>query len=280
MPRQTIQRIVETRGAGLHSGVTTDLRLEPGQAGQGIVFERRDRPGSPRIPAALARVAATERRTSLALDGLDVHTVEHLLAACWALGIDDLTVTLDGPEVPILDGSFAPFVALLDAAGRQFRAGHRRIAWLVDCVEISAGVARYRAEPHQQLDLQVTLEYPEPVIGRQTLALPVTAETFRRELQAARTYGFEEELAGLRNRGLLAGASLGAGLLLDRTSVRNGPLHWPDEFVRHKAGDLLGDLALLQAGLRARVTADRPSHHGNVALAQAIAAVARFSEEA
>ena len=209
-----------------------------------------------------------------------MHTVEHLLAACWALEIDDLTAALDGPEVPILDGSFAPFVALLDAAGRRAQPGHRRLACLADRVEITAGAAWYRADPDDQLHLQVTLEYLEPVIGRQTLALPVTEESFRRELQAARTYGFEEELAPLRDRGLLAGASLGAGLLLDRTSVRNGTLRWPDEFARHKAGDLLGDLALLQASLRARVTAHRPSHHGNIALAQAIAAMARFSEEA
>ncbi len=280
MPRQTIQRIVETAGPGLHSGVVTRLWLEPGQPGQGIVFERRDHPGPPRIPAALARVAATERRTSLQLDDLEVQTVEHLLAACWALGVDDLTVALDGPEVPILDGSFAPFVALLDAAGPRPHPGRRRLAALPGPVEVTAGEASYRAEPSEQLQLRVTLEYLEPVIGQQTVALPVTAESFRRELQSARTYGFETELIPLRNRGLLAGASLGAGLLLDQTSVRNGQLHWPDEFARHKAGDLLGDLALLQAGLRAAITAHRPSHRGNVALARTIAEVARYSEEA
>lgn len=280
MPRQTTRRIVETAGPGLHSGVPARLWLEPGNPGQGIVFERRDWPGSPGIMANLANVSTTDRRTGLGVAGLEIQTVEHLLAACWALGIDDLTAALDGPEVPILDGSFAPFVALLDDAGRRSHAGSRRLATLSEQVEVTAGSARYQAEPDPAFQLQVTLEYAEPVIGRQTVALPVTAESFRKELQAARTYGFEAELAPLRDRGLLAGASLGAGLLLDETSVRNGPLRWPDEYVRHKAGDLLGDLALLQAGLRARVIAHRPSHHGNVALAKAIAAVARFSEEA
>jgi UDP-3-O-acyl N-acetylglucosamine deacetylase len=279
MPRRTIAHAVEVAGAGLHSGARTALRLEPGEPGQGIVFERRDLGHGNRIPASLDHVAATERRTALRSGSHRVDTVEHLMAALYALEIDDLLVILRGPEVPILDGSFAPFVALVDQAGREDRAGPVRRAHIGATLRITEGDAIYRVEPADGLDLRVTLIYDEPVIGRQCTDLRISGESFRAEVQAARTFGFIREVELLRARGLAGGATTDNAIVLDRDSVLNTRLRWPDEFARHKTGDLLGDLALIGARLNVRVDAYRPSHRGNLTCAHAIARAARFTEE-
>jgi UDP-3-O-acyl N-acetylglucosamine deacetylase len=277
--RRTIARAVELSGIGLHSGAAATVRLEPAALGKGIVFERRDLgPGRP-IRASLDQVAATERRTALRNGAHRADTVEHLLATLYALEIDDLVVALSGPEIPIFDGSFAPFVGLVDRAGRQERAGTVRRAALSSTLRVTEGDSLYRVEPAKGLELRVTLEYAEPVIGRQGVVYQVSPETFRKELQAARTFGFLREVEELRTRGLLGGATPDCAIVLDDVSVVNTTLRWPDEFARHKAGDLVGDLALVGARLSLRVDAFRPSHRGNIACAQAIARAARFSEE-
>ncbi|HTS87855.1 MAG TPA: UDP-3-O-acyl-N-acetylglucosamine deacetylase [Gemmatimonadales bacterium] len=280
MPRRTIARPVEITGTGLHSGAQVSVRLEPAAPGAGIAFERRDLSGTRPIPARLDHVAATERRTALRLGAHRADTVEHLLAAIYAQGIDDLVVALLGPEVPILDGSFAPFVSLLDEAGHVDRPGATRRARLGALLRITEGDAHYIVSPHEVFGLEVTLEYLEPVIGRQTVEVVVTADSFRRDIQRARTYGFLGEIEPLRGRGLLAGAGAECGILLDEGTVLNTTLRWPDEFARHKAGDLIGDLALLEARLTLRIAAYRPSHRGNLACARAIAHAAHFTEEA
>jgi len=280
VPRRTITRAVELEGAGLHSGARAVLRLEPGEPGRGIVFQRRDLGRGRLIPGRLNHVAATERRTALRNGAHRVDTVEHLLAALYALEVDDLLVILRGPEVPILDGSFAPFVALLDQAGCREQSGEVRWAQLSATLRVTEGDAIYRIEPAEGLDLQVTLAYDEPVIGRQRAALRVSGVSFREEIQAARTFGFLREVEMLRARGLLGGATPDCAIVLDQGSVLNTTLRWPDEFARHKAGDLIGDLALIGARLNVRVDAYRPSHRGNIACASAIARAARFTEEA
>jgi UDP-3-O-acyl N-acetylglucosamine deacetylase len=280
MPRRTIARPVEVQGAGLHTGARAALRLEPGEPGTGIVFERRDLGRGHAILAGIDQVAATERRTALRNGPHRADTVEHLLAALYALEIDDLRVLLSGPEVPILDGSFAPFVELLDKAGRRERSGMTRRASLSTMLRVTEGDAIYRLEPSPVLSLCVTLAYVEPVIGRQRVGLTVTGDSFRAEVQGARTFGFLSDVDVLRARGLLGGASGDCAIVLDETSVLNTTLRWPDEFARHKAGDLLGDLSLIGARLALRVDAFRPSHRGNIACARAIARAARFTEEA
>jgi UDP-3-O-acyl N-acetylglucosamine deacetylase len=279
VPRRTIARPVEIAGAGLHTGATTTLRLEPASPGTGVVFERRDLGAGRPIPARLDQIAATERRTAVRNGAHRADTVEHLLAALYALGVDDLVVALNGPEVPILDGSFAPFVAMVDKAGRVERPGLVSRARVGSTLRITEGDAQYLVAPSIDLQLGVTLDYPEPVIGRQAVELTVTADGFRRELQAARTFGFLAEVEPLRARGLLSGASNDCAIVLDEISVVNTTLRWPDEFARHKMGDLIGDLALIGARLAAKVEAFRPSHRGNIACARAIARAARFTEE-
>jgi UDP-3-O-acyl N-acetylglucosamine deacetylase len=208
-----------------------------------------------------------------------VETVEHLLAAAAALAVDDLTIVLDGPELPIGDGSFAQFVALLDEAGRKPQAGRPALAGLAGAVEVSEGDAHYRAEPADRLTLDVALAYDHPVIGCQRSVILLTEREFRVEVAPARTYGMAAEVDGLQRRGLLLGATADCAIVLSETAVLNTTLRWPDEFARHKLGDLLGDLSLLGTRLHARVAAERPSHRGNLACVRALLRALRPLED-
>lgn len=255
------------------------MRVSPAPAGTGLVLVRSDVTAARRIAVGLASVGASERRTALRSGEQRVDTVEHLLAAVMAAEYDDLLVEVDGPEVPILDGSFAPFVELLDEAGVAEQPGRARVATLREPVAAEVHGGWYVAEPAAVGRLAVTLEYREPVIGRQAASLELTRGAFAREVAAARTYGFLAEVAPLRERGLLAGASEDCAIVLDEVRVLNTTLRWPDEFARHKLGDLLGDLALLGARLRLAVSAVRPSHRGNIAFARVLAGAVSYGEE-
>ncbi|MBK6421785.1 MAG: UDP-3-O-[3-hydroxymyristoyl] N-acetylglucosamine deacetylase [Gemmatimonadetes bacterium] len=277
--RRTIQRPAELAGTGLHTGAAVRLRVAPARGGAGVRFRRIDLDPPVEIAATLDAVGGTERRTVLAAGDTRIETVEHLLAAAAAAEIDDLLVLVDGPELPILDGSFAPYCALLSAGGILAVAGRRR-ALVVDApFEVREGDARYLVEPAGGCRLEVTLEHVEPVIGRQHAVFAPGDEPFVTAIAPARTYGFLAEVEALRARGLLAGASADAAIVLSATAPLNTTLRWPEEFARHKVGDLLGDLALLGGPLRAAVRAWRPSHRGNIACARAIAARARPVEE-
>ncbi|MBL8976827.1 MAG: UDP-3-O-[3-hydroxymyristoyl] N-acetylglucosamine deacetylase [Gemmatimonadetes bacterium] len=279
MPRRTIRRPTELTGVGLHTGADVRLRIAPGPSGSGLRFRRTDRPGAGELPATLASVGATDRRTVLGQGDDRVETVEHLLAALGAHGVDDALLELAGPEVPILDGSFAPFWDVVAAAGLVEGPGCRRRWEVLGPFELAEGDATYRVSPAGDLALAVTLVHAEPVIGRQRADYRGAPGEFAREIAPARTYGFLAEVEALRARGLLAGATSEAAIVLSDTAPLNTSLRWPEEFARHKLGDLLGDLALLGGPLRARVEAERPSHRGNVACARAIAARGRFVEE-
>jgi len=258
-------------GIGLHTGVHTTVRLMAGEPGAGIVFHRIDLPGTPSVPARAAQVDETERRTGLAKDGVTVETVEHLLAAAYALGIDDLTVEIDGPEPAILDGSFLPWLDALESAGLTDREGDPAVVRVTEPFTIDVFDARYVVAPFSGLRVTTTIEWDHPVIGRQTASFDVTPDSFREEIAPARTFGFVHEVEELQSRGLLQGASAEMAVVLSDTAVATGELRWPDEFVRHKIGDIVGDLSLLGARLEAHIIADKPSHQGNIALTRAIA---------
>lgn len=276
MPRRTLGRAASATGVGLHTGAATTLTCLPAAAGSGIRFRRIDLPDHPVIPARLDQVEATERRTAIGQGATTIHTVEHLLAAVCALGIDDVEFQVDGPEPPILDGSFEPWRALLAEAGLVDQAGEVTRYRVAAPFTVTAGEASYLVAPPDGdgLDLSVTIEWPHPLIGRQTGQWTLSAEVFARELAAARTFGFVHEVEALRAKGLLKGGSTDSAVVLDEARVLDGTLRWPDEFVRHKAGDIVGDLALLGGRVQARIEATRPSHHGNIALARAIARTA------
>ena len=271
MPRRTLESTVDLVGVGLHTGAQVTTRCCPGPAGKGIVFRRTDLPGQPRIPARLDCVGATARRTQLRRNGVTLDTVEHLLAAVAAEQLDDLMVEVCGPELPILDGSFQPWIDLLSAGGRWEQAGEPDRLRLGESVHFRDEDSEYRAVPGNSARLSVTIEWPHPSIGRQSAELELTADSFRREIAGARTFGFAAEVEALRREGLLKGATPGCAVVLPEGPLHQGELRWPNEFARHKLGDLAGDLMLLGGRLLARIEATRPSHRGNVAFAVAIA---------
>jgi len=274
MPRRTIDRVAELSGVGLHTGATTRVSLQPGAAEQGVRFRRSDLPAHPEVPARVAEVEATERRTALGRGDTTIHTVEHLLAAVMALELDDLVIELDGPEPPILDGSFGPWLDALDSAGIRTLPGDPTTYRITRPFTISEGESSYVVSPAEGLRLTTTIEWSHPLIGRQSGSWDINLETFRRDLAPARTFGFTHEVDALRDRGLLKGASTNSAVVLSDTGLLGGPLRWSDEFVRHKAGDIVGDLALVGGRVQAHLVASRPSHQGNIAVARAITRMA------
>jgi UDP-3-O-acyl N-acetylglucosamine deacetylase len=237
-----------------------------------VRFRRTDR-GNAETAAHVSRAVLAERRTQLG-EGRDaIHTVEHVLAAVAAREVDDLVIAMDGPEPPILDGSAGPFFEALGEAGTREADGEPDIVTIAEPVQLTDGESEYLAEPSETLELDVEIDFPHPLIGRQRGRYTITPESFARELAAARTFGFLHEVEALRAKGLIRGASTRNAVVLDEHGLVDTSLRWSDEFVRHKAMDCVGDLALIGGRLRARVRAVRPSHRGTVLLVREIARV-------
>lgn len=277
MPRQTVAQGAELAGHGLFNGRACRIEVRPAPAGAGITFSAEG--SAVRVPARHAFRQPAQRRTVLGQDGHTIETVEHFLAAAYALRIDDLDVIVSGGEIPVADGSFMPFVELLRKAGTRAQQGRRRRLVLEREIGFAHGESEYSLQPADALRLDVSLEFAQPVIGRQRSRLAVSPETFVTEIAPARTFGFVAEIERSRQHGSMLGARDGCGIALEAERVVNTTLRWPDEFARHKAGDLIGDLALVGAPLAAAVTVSRPSHEGNFACVQAILDAARYVEE-
>ena len=275
MTRRTVARATTLEGVGLHMGVPCRLTFLPAPSGAGIVFRRADLPGSPLISARVEHAVLTERRTQLGREPVAVHTVEHVLAAVMARELDDVVIELSGPEPPVMDGSAQPFVDALREGGIAEQAGSVQYLQLQSTVRVCDGDSVYEAVPASTLELDVTIDFPHPLIGRQRGEYRVTAEAFERELARARTFGFVHEVDGLRAKGLIRGASTQNAVVVGEEGVIENELRWPDEFVRHKAMDCVGDLALAGARVRARVRATRPSHRGTVLLVRALKEAAK-----
>ncbi len=275
VPRQTIGRPVALEGIGLHLGRACALRFLPAATGTGIVFRRIDLPGAPEIAVSIDAAVERERHTVIGTGERALHTVEHVLAAVAGLGIDDIIVELNAAEPPILDGSAAPFVAALRSAGVRPNGG--TVQWLeLDApVRMTDGESVYEAHPATAFSLDVEIAFTHPVIGAQRGTYLVTPATFAEELAPARTFGFVHEVAALRATGLIQGATTSNAVVLDDVGVVDGALRWPDEFVRHKAMDCVGDLALAGRRMRVRVVAHRPSHRGTIRFVRALVAAAR-----
>ena len=273
MARRTLAREVTLTGVALHAGVTSSVTCRPSTSGQGVTFTQRGGKSSA-VPARPHHVGATERRTGLGEGDDAIYTVEHLLAAAFALGLDDMAVEVDGPELPILDGSFEPWVAALAEGGVSEVPG-TPVTWRVKApFALTEGGASYRVVPAEEFRLTVSVEWGHPGIGRQSGEWTVDAATFGQEIAGARTFGFEREVAELRSRGFALGGAVENVIVLSDDGVVGTTLRWPDEFVRHKAGDVIGDIALIGGRLKAHIIADRPSHQGNVALAQRLIRIA------
>ena len=260
-------------GVGLHTGEAATLRFLPAEPSTGIRFRRVDLGEGAEVRADLASVTSTDRGTNLGAGEAAVHTVEHVLAAAMALRLDNLTIEIDGPEVPIADGSFQPFYSALCEAGVEEQAADAAVITLTRNVtaEGPAG-ASYVGMPADHLRISASIEFDHPLVQRQFASFDVDPAAFGRHVAPARTFGFLREAEHLRARGLALGATLDNAIVLDDDGLASGELRFPDEFVRHKIGDVVGDLALLGGRVRAHVMADRPSHAGNLALARAIRA--------
>lgn len=275
MSRNTIASVARVQGVGLHLGVPCTLTFKPAASGAGVAFQRTDLPDQPSIKAHVDTAVLTDRRTQLGTDPVSVHTVEHVLAAVGALEIDDLLIEIDGPEPPIADGSAKPFLEALRGAGIARQSGSVQYLELREPVRFSEGESVYEAYPSESLELDVSIEFPHPVIGKQEGRYRISPDAFAAELAAARTFGFVHEVEKLRSLGLIKGASTQNAVVLGDAGVIDTTLRWPDEFVRHKAMDCVGDLALAGARVKARIVAKRPSHRGTVQLVRAMRAATK-----
>ncbi len=271
------ERTIE--GVGVHSGRHGALTLKPADAG-GVRFRRVDVDGAPEIPADLDHVVGTDLGTNLGSGNVTVLTVEHVMAALAVGGIDHAVVELSGPEVPILDGSFQRYSETVRELGAVTLDGPREIVSVRKAltVAVDAG-ASYVATPADNLRISATIDFEHEAIGRQFGTFEVTEEAFRDEIAPARTFGFRRDASALRARRLALGASLENTIVLDDDGVMNDGLRFEDEFLRHKVGDLIGDLALIGKGVRTHIVTDRPSHEGNIALARELKKQARQAPE-
>ena len=246
------------------------MQLLPAPAATGIVFERSDLDGF-RIPAIWSHVARVSYATSLMRQGVLISTTEHLLSVLYSMGVDNAIVRLDNLEVPILDGSGAPFVSLIRDAGIRTLRRKRRYLRLLDTVTVEAAGKRITILPADRFLLTCDIFFDHPLVGRQRRELEVSPARYASEIAAARTFGFEYELDQMRNMGLIRGANLENAVCFSRTAVMNeGGLRFPDEPCRHKVLDLIGDLALLGKPLLGHVVAERAGHAMHAALVQKI----------
>lgn len=270
--RRTVAGEATLEGIGLHLGQECRLTFRRADVGEGVVFVRTDLRGHPRIPAVEQYAVLTERRTQLGTGREAIHTVEHVLSAVAGAEIDDLVIEMDAPEPPILDGSAAPLLEALRSAEPVAHGGSAETLEISEPVRVVDGASVYEAHPASSLELEVMIDFPHPLIGEQWGRWVVTRESYARELAPARTFGFVGEVEMLRAKGLIRGASVDNTVVLDAERVVGTSLRWPDEFVRHKAMDCVGDLALAGRRVHARIVAERPSHRGTVLLVRELAA--------
>jgi len=259
MLQTTIARAAAAEGVGLHTGVYGHIRLVPAPADTGIVFRRIDLDNF-QIEAEGHNVARVSYATSLMKQGVLLSTTEHLLAAIYSCEIDNIFIDIDSIEVPILDGSAEPFMQMLEHAGLRKLRRKRRYLKVLRPLEVVEGERRIGIYPADEFRVRCYVDFAHPLVGQQEVEMVVSPETFRHLLARARTFCFERDIEPLRSMGLIRGGSLENAIVLTNDGVMNGPLRFPDEFGRHKALDLIGDLALAGLPLLARVEAHKAGH--------------------
>ena len=259
MLQTTIARPAAAEGVGLHTGMYGHIRLVPAPADTGIVFRRIDLDNFA-IEAEGHNVARVSYATSLMKQGVLLSTTEHLLAAIFSCGIDNIFIDIDSIEVPILDGSAEPFMQMLERAGLRKLRRKRRYLKVLRALEVVEGERRIGIYPADEFRVRCYVDFAHPLVGQQEVEMVVSPETFRHLLARARTFCFERDIEPLRSMGLIRGGSLENAIVLTNSGVMNGPLRFPDEFGRHKALDLIGDLALAGLPLLARVEAHKAGH--------------------
>ena len=267
-PVYTIGKEVSRTGFGLFTGVESEITLTPLPEKSGIFFQRTDLEGAPKFKLNLSLVQGTPRCTIIGFEGISVQTVEHLMAALYAYGIDNLLISLSGPEVPIFDGSSIPFIEMIEEAGVVFQ-GEKDVYVLRQPVSFSSGEMHIIAIPSNECRISYTLHYPNSkCIGTQFFSVPLEKKAFVNEISPCRTFSVYEEIAPLIEKGLIKGGSLENAVVIKDNQVMNPEgLRLPDEMVRHKILDMIGDLGLMGISFSAHILAIRSGHYANNAFA-------------
>lgn len=279
MKQTTLANRVSCTGVGLHSGKQTRLTLRPAVPDSGIVFKRMDVDSAQGIvPARYDLVVDTRLGTTIRNQyGVAVSTIEHIMAALWGAGVDNALIEIDGPEVPIMDGSSEPFMFLIECAGVVQQPRRRRMITILKPVEVREGKSIARVEPNKEGEegcvLSIAIDFDSAVIRRQQSVYDFRETTFKQSLSRARTFGFDHEVEALQKQGLALGGSLDNAIVVSKDGVLNeGGLRYDDEFVRHKALDCVGDLFLAGLRIDGHFTFSRPGHGINNVLLRALLA--------
>lgn len=267
LKKRTIRRAVTMSGVGIHSGREVRLALKPSESGT-LNFRRADL-GGPAVPLDPRDIETGNRSAFVFGDG-SIQTIEHLLAVLYMLGLDSLDIEVEGGEIPIFDGSAGPLAAALDDAGARDIPDDKTVARIVRLIVVDDAGASLSISPDGDFRVSYRIDFPHPAIGVQSLSIALTRRAFLEEIAPARTFGFLKDVPELRRKGLARGGSLANALVLDDEKVVNGPLRFPDEFVRHKVLDLIGDLALFGRPLLGHFQADRAGHALHVRAVRAL----------
>ncbi len=275
---RTIRTPIECSGVGLHSGARATLRILPAPAGTGIVFRRTDLDNF-EVEAVSRNVAKVSYATSLMKQGVLISTTEHLLSACVGIGLDNAFVELDNLELPMLDGSAQPFVDMISAAGLRQQRRKRVYLKILRPYEMREGDKTIGIYPADNYTVSYSINFPHPLIGHECFRVELSNGSYVEQIAAARTFGFLEQQQAMLNLGLIRGASRENCLVLTRDGIDNGPLRYPDEFVRHKVLDLIGDLALFGKRIFGYVKADRAGHAMHTAIVSRVLRDPTYWEE-
>ena len=262
--QRTLAKTVSCSGIGVHSGKNVNLTLKPAPINYGIKFIRTDLPDSPSIPACFSMVVDTSLATVIGYNGFIVSTIEHLMAAFAGLSIDNVSVELDSYEMPIMDGSAEPFTRLLKEAGIEELNAHRYYFVVKEPIELNQDGKSVGIYPSPDLKITCTIEYDHPLINKQTFSTKITERVFEKEICSARTFGFLHEIEYLRQYGFAKGGSLDNVVVIDKGSILNQDgLRFPDEFVRHKLLDCIGDFSLLGLPILGHIVLNKTGHAFN-----------------
>ena len=262
MYQTTIKKAVELVGIGLHKGIPVRLKLEPLESNSGIIFYRSDVDVA--IPLLPENVVDTKMATVIGKNGAVISTIEHMLSAVYAYGIDNLKVIVDADEIPVMDGSSASFCMLLDEAGLQSLDKPKKVMRIKKDIIVQDGEKYVKLSPSPDLKYDFTIKFPHPVINKQEYVLEFTKESYKNEIARARTFGFLHEVQYLRSKGLALGGSLENAIVLDDKKILNPEgLRFPDEFVRHKILDAIGDMSLIGMNFIGNYEAMAGSHDLN-----------------
>lgn len=262
--QRTLRKEISCTGIGLHSGEKVNLVIKPAPDDYGICFVRADLPGHPIIRASHDNVVDTTLNTTIGNNGYRVVTVEHLMSAFFGLGIDNVRIELDGPEVPVMDGSSAPFIFLINSVGIKEQKKPKRFIIIKKTFRIKDGSRSVTIRPSKELKISYTIDFHHPLLRNQEYHLSFSSKDFIEEISKARTFGFLKDVQTLRENGLAKGGSLDNAIVIDDFRILNEDgLRYKDEFVRHKILDFIGDLALLGTPIIGHFVVERSGHFLN-----------------